>query len=217
METFQIPAAAAGYGSTEAGGLTHLRLWRRGELAQADGNHLGLGHRVGRVRPDAEWKLGENDEIFVRGKEPGVLFDGYWVNGGLNPDVDETGWFATGDLGRQVGDELEFVQRLSEAIRVRGEYVPIQYVEHQIAVACEDLDIALWKSEGGDASDERAVLYVAGDSLPVEEIKSAIAGLPRFMRPVEVVRIKAMPVDGGAGKVRKSQLSLANVIESYEL
>lgn len=217
METFKIPTAAAGYGSTEAGGLTHLHVWQGAERILDGREHLVLGHRAGLPRPDIDWKLGDDGEISVRGKEPGILSDGYWVDGDLRPLVDADGWFPTGDLGRRVGDELEFVQRLSESIRVRGEYVPIQYVEHKIAVACGNLDIALWKADGSDASDERAVLYVAGDSLPVGAIRAAVAGLPRFMRPVQAVRIEAMPVDGGAGKVRKSQLSSAAVIEACEL
>jgi carnitine-CoA ligase len=61
------------------------------------------------------------------------------------------------------------------------------------------------------------VLYVVGESLPVDEIRSAIAHLPWFMRPVEVVRVKALPLDGGAGKVRRSLLGSATVIESREL
>jgi crotonobetaine/carnitine-CoA ligase len=217
MERFAVPAAAAGYGSTEAGGLTHLRLWRRGEQPPNDDAHVGIGHRVGTARPDVEWTLDDEGEILVRGVDPGVIFDGYWIDGALRSAVEADGWFATGDNGGRIGDELVFQQRRNESIRVRGEYIPIQYVEQQIAVACSDIDVALWKVQDGDVSDERAVLYVVGESLPLDEIRSAIAHLPRFMRPVEVVRVNALPLDGGAGKVRRSLLGSATVIESLEL
>jgi crotonobetaine/carnitine-CoA ligase len=216
LDRFEIPFAAAGYGSTEAGGLTHVRRWNRGETIPPESRE-GMSHFVGTPRPDVDWMLTEDGEIRVRGREPGVLFDGYWRDGGLVDPLDPDGWFSTGDIGRRVGDELVFGQRRSESIRVRGEFVPIQYVEQQIAVACPDVHVALWKVEDGQAADERAVLYVSGDSLPADQIRSVIATLPPFMRPVEAVRIEAMPVDGGAGKVRRRLLKAATVIESCEL
>lgn len=215
MERFGIPEAAAGYGSTEAGGLTHAKMWHRGDDGP-DGRE-GTSHHVGLARDDIEWDLSDDDEILIRAREPGVIFDGYFRDREVVPATNADGWFATGDLGRRLGDELVFVQRSSESIRVRGEFVPIQYVEQQIAVALPDLDVALWKIEEGQAADERAVLYVSGDSLPADAIRSAIAQLPPFMRPVEAVRIDAMPFDGGAGKVRRRLLKTATVIESCEL
>jgi carnitine-CoA ligase len=217
LDCYRVPAAVSGYGSTEAAGLTHHHLWRRG---QSSVHHVpeGISHVGGIARPDIEWKLSSDGEIFIRGKQQGVLFNGYWRDGAIEPTVDDGGWFATGDRGRSVGEELVFVERVSESIRVRGEFIPVEYVERQIAIACPSVDVALWKAGEGQAADEVAILYVAGEHFPLDEIRAAIAVLPRFMRPVEAVRIGAMPVDDtGVGKLRRRLLDQAPVLESCKL
>lgn len=216
IEKFRIHAAVSGYGSTEVGGLTHLRKWNRGETERPAARE-GIGHIAGTARSDVEWRLSTDGEIAIRGIEPGVLFSGYWHDGKLDPSLDADGWFATGDIGRQDGQELIFLQRRSESIRVRGEYVPIDYVEQLIASAVPSMDIALWKREEGRPTNESPVLYVSGDRIRESDIKAAISKLPKFMRPVEVIRVATIPRDEGAGKVRRRLLKDAEVLESYLL
>ncbi|HKU20365.1 MAG TPA: AMP-binding protein [Terriglobales bacterium] len=52
--------------------------------------------RVGPAIPGIEMKLGENDEILVRGPN---LFQGYWKREQATAEVMREGWFRTGDQG----------------------------------------------------------------------------------------------------------------------
>ena len=52
--------------------------------------------RVGPAVPGIEMKLGENDEILVRGSN---VFPGYWNRPDATAEVIRDGWFHTGDQG----------------------------------------------------------------------------------------------------------------------
>jgi carnitine-CoA ligase len=216
IEQFRVPLAVSAYGSTEAGGLIHHRLWRKGDRVPEDVPE-GMGCLTGSARSDVDWMISDDGEILVRGAEPGVLFSGYWRAGRLDQAIGANGWYATGDVGRRAYRELVFMHRRSESIRVRGEYVPIEYVEQYLAREVHGVDIALWKRELASVADEMPVLYVASDVLPIEDLRRAITGLPRFMRPVEILRVTEIPRDEGAGKVRRRLLKDSEILEAIKL
>lgn len=60
-----------------------------------DPNHVEIG-RVGPAIPGMEIRLGENDEIVVRGPN---IFGGYWNRPEQTEDALRGGWFHTGDQG----------------------------------------------------------------------------------------------------------------------
>jgi long-chain acyl-CoA synthetase len=60
-----------------------------------DPNHVQMG-RVGPAIPGMEMKLGESDEILVRGPN---VFPGYWNRPEQTADALRDGWFHTGDQG----------------------------------------------------------------------------------------------------------------------
>ena len=228
LETFGVPLGFSAYGSTEAGGLCHIWAWRRGERpALAE----GMSRYGGRARHEVQWRVdaadpdagGDSDggseagEILVRADRPGVMFSGYRRADGLDRPFDDDGWFATGDLGR-VDDagNLVFIERASESIRVKGEFVPIGYVEQRFASVDGLHDVAVWRRDS-DLVDDEVVLYVTGESIPVEGIRAVSTGLPAFMRPAEAARIAAMPRDSGVGKVRRRLLGDAAVLERADL
>ncbi len=74
-----------GYGLTETTGICTLD----------DPAHIEPG-RVGPAVPGIEMKLGENDEILVRGPN---IFLGYWNRQGQTGQVLREGWLHTGDQG----------------------------------------------------------------------------------------------------------------------
>jgi long-chain acyl-CoA synthetase len=74
-----------GYGLTETTGICTLD----------DPRHVEPG-RVGPAVPGIEMKLGENDEIVVRGPN---IFPGYWRQPEQTAAVLRDGWFHTGDQG----------------------------------------------------------------------------------------------------------------------
>ena len=214
LETFGVPLGFSAYGSTEAGGLCHIWAWRRGErpdLAE------GMSRYGGRSRHEVEWRVGDDGEIAVRADRAGVLFEGYRRADRLVRPFDEDSWFATGDLGRvDEAGNLVFVERRSESIRVKGEFVPIGYVEQRFA-AVEGLhDMAVWR-RSSDLVDDEMVLYLTGDAIPTEAISAVSEELPAFMRPAAAVRVAEIPRDTGVGKVRRRLLTEALVLERAEL
>jgi len=212
LRRFGVPAAVSGYGSTEAGGVTHLRRWSAGDDIPADASRHG-----GPGRADIDWRVNEHGTIFVREREHAALFDGYVTPDGLDSARDADGWFDTGDLGRADGDDyLVFLERGAESIRVKGEFVPIPYVENHLAAVEGIADHAIWKRKGA-LVDEEVVLYAVADPLPVQQLRDRIAALPAFMRPVAVARVVALPRDAAAGKVQRRLLAERPVLDWVEL
>jgi crotonobetaine/carnitine-CoA ligase len=216
LARFGVPAAVSGYGSTEAAGISHLRRWPPGSALPADASRHG-----GAARSDVEWRLDSAGLVQVREREPSALFAGYLTPGGIDPALDGDGWFDTGDLGRAgVGADgepyLVFLERAAESIRVKGEFVPIPFVEDHLAAVPGLLDHALWKRAGALVDDD-VVLYAVADPLPLEALRARVAELPAFMRPVAVARVAALPRDAAAGKVQRRLLPATRVLEWVEL
>lgn len=208
LDEFEVPVGMSCYGSTEAGGLSHVWQWRRGEPCQVA---EGVGRLGGRSRADVDWRLSDEDEIWVRGREPGVLFSGYLHGDCLDPSLDDEGWFRTGDRGRlDEQGRLVFVERQSESIRVKGEYVPINHVEDAFREIGAFTDLALWRREGA-LNDDEVVLYVVADQVPLDDIRKVMDDLPAFMRPAMIAQVSQIPRDAGAGKVQRRRLSECEV------
>lgn len=207
MSRFGVGQAVSGYGSTEAAGVSHLHRWLIGDDIPLDASRHG-----GSPRADLEDRIDDAGEIFVRASRPGVLFAGYFADGELQAPLDDDGWFATGDLGRR--DEqggLVFLERAAESIRVKGEFIPIPYVEDQLGGIHELVDLALWKMPG-ELIDDEAVLYVVAAAVPVDAIRTVSASLPAFMRPSRVAQVRSIPRDAAAGKVQRRLLHGLEVI-----
>ena len=214
LEKFGVPLGFSAYGSTEAGGLCHIWAWRRGERpALAE----GMSRYGGRARHEVQWRVDSDGEIQVLADRPGVLFSGYRRADGLAQPFDADGWFATGDLGR-VDDagNLVFIERRSESIRVKGEFVPIGYVEQRFSSVDGIEDVAVWRRDS-DLVDDEIVLYMTGQSIPTDAILATSADLPSFMRPSEVARVGDIPRDSGVGKVRRRLLGGVSVLERADL
>jgi carnitine-CoA ligase len=212
LRRFAIPAAVSGYGSTEAGGVSHLRRWSAAEDIPADASRHG-----GPGRADIDWRVKPDGTILVREREHAALFGGYVTADGHHPARDADGWFDTGDIGRaDRPDYLVFIERRAESIRVKGEFVPIPFVENHLASLPGVTDHALWKRRG-ELVDEEVVLYVVADSLPLDDLKRRIAELPAFMRPAAVARVAAVPRDAAAGKVQRRLLIEQPVLGWTEL
>ena len=212
LDTFGIDRAVTAYGSTEAGGVSHLRRWRRGETIPPDASRHG-----GQQRADVQWRLGADDVIHVREREPGTLFSGYVTADGLASSRDAEGWFDTGDLGRIDADGgLVFLERRSESIRVKGEFVPIPFVENHLFGVDGVDDCAIWKRRG-ELVDEEVVAYVVAPPLAADALRDHLVDLPAFMRPVAVARVETLPRDAAAGKVQRRRLAETSVLEWIEL
>ena len=215
LEKFQVPMAYSGYGSTEAGGLTHIWPWHLGDRCE---HPEGMSRYGGRVRKEMEWDLTRDGEILIRSTEDHVLSSGYQTGDGRIDLISQDGWFHTGDLGRRdEAGRMIFIERRSESIRVKGEFVPITYVERVFSEIEAVGEIALWR-RAGELGDHEVVLYVVSESsLPRQEILGRSEALASFMRPSAVIRIDSMPRTEGAQKISRRDLSGRKVLESFEM
>lgn len=203
LEQFDVPLGLGGYGSTEAGGFCHSWKFRIGDsdLPPEGGLHL-----AGQPRHDVDWRLADDGEILVREKAPQALFSGYLRDGRVESALDADGWFHTGDRGRldRYGN-LIFIERLSEAIRVNAEYVPIDFVESRLSRVPSLKEFALWRLDSPTRGHE-PVVYTTSDSVDAAQVRQVIADLPRYMHPTKVLRIQTIPRDTGVGKVQRRLL-----------
>jgi acyl-CoA synthetase (AMP-forming)/AMP-acid ligase II len=208
METFSIPHAVSVYGSTEAAGITHMMDWNLGDEIPGDASRWG-----GFTRHDIESRIDDAGYIYVRGLEAGALFNGYFADGRLDPALDAEGWFATGDIGRldETSGALVFIERGAESIRVKGEFVPIPFIEEKLGTIAELDDFALWKTTG-ELVDDEVVLYAVAQDMPVESIQAVCRELPAFMRPTRLAEVRSIPRDAGAGKVQRRLLTEQDVV-----
>lgn len=214
LERFDIPIGITAYGSTEAGGLCHTWHIRQGDAVMAE---EGPTHYAGRARFDVDVKLSEEGEILVRERAEHSLFSGYLKDGELDRATDSDGWFHTGDRGRidHLGN-LIFIERASESIRVNGEYVPIDFVERTLEANAGLSEFAIW-SRPDSISGQRVMLWVADSDFDLEKTLVAINGLPRIMRPVEILKIAGLPRDTGVNKVQRRRLHDEAVLWRHEI
>ncbi|MDP9094191.1 MAG: AMP-binding protein [Actinomycetota bacterium] len=85
----------------------------------------------GRVIDEYEIRISNSEEILVRGREPGLIMNGYHAMLDATADaIDADGWVHTGDRGRLDPDGfLTFLGRSTDSIRRRGENISAHEVE----------------------------------------------------------------------------------------
>ncbi len=211
LSMFDVGVGVGGYGSTEAGGLCHAWHLRPGDPQMAVEGLMKYG---GRPRYDIDWSVSAEGEILVRQKQPNIIFSGYVRIGKVQPAADPDGWFHTGDRGRiDSWGNLVFIERLSESIRVKGEYVPVEFVEERLGKITALQDFALW-GKSSEIGDQEAVIYTTAKTVPVDEIRAATEDLPAFMRPTEAICVDALPRDSEVGKIQRRRLPDMVVLRS---
>ena len=88
---------------------------------------------VGTVMPDVEVKIGDENEILLRGK---TITKGYYKKAEATAAaIDEEGWFHTGDAGYLKGDQLYLTERIKDLFKTsNGKYVSPQALETKLAI-----------------------------------------------------------------------------------
>jgi long-chain acyl-CoA synthetase len=132
--------------------------------------------RVGPAIPRIEMRLGENDEIVVRGSN---VFPGYWNRPQQTADVLRDGWFHTGDQGEMdASGNWRIVGRIKNLIVLgSGHKIAPETVEEEIARHLPGTPQVVVVGNGrgylsaivtGSASDEQvqAALDVVNPQLP---------------------------------------------------
>ena len=88
---------------------------------------------VGTLMPDVEVKIGENNEILLRGK---TITTGYYRKPEATADaIDKDGWFHTGDAGHLKDGHLYLTERIKDLFKPsNGKYVSPQALETKLAI-----------------------------------------------------------------------------------
>jgi len=83
---------------------------------------------VGKIMPTLDVKIGDNDEIMVKG---GTVFQGYYKKPELTAEVMKDGYFCTGDAGRlDENGYLFLTDRIKDIIKTSsGKYIAPQKIE----------------------------------------------------------------------------------------
>lgn len=88
---------------------------------------------VGRPMPDLQVKIGENNEILLKGK---TITKGYYRNpNATNEAIDAEGWFHSGDAGYMKDGELFLTERIKDLFKTsNGKYIAPQIIESKLVV-----------------------------------------------------------------------------------
>ncbi len=83
---------------------------------------------VGKVMPDVQVKIGENNEILLKGK---TITKGYYKKAEATAEaIDKEGWFHTGDAGYFKEGELYLTDRIKDLFKTsNGKYIAPQALE----------------------------------------------------------------------------------------
>jgi len=88
---------------------------------------------VGAVMPGVEIKIGEENEILLKGK---AIFPGYYRNPEANAaSFTEDGWFKTGDAGYLKGNAIVLTDRIKDLFKTsNGKYIAPQEIETRLSL-----------------------------------------------------------------------------------
>lgn len=229
MQRFNVPVGGTGYGSTECFGYV---AWNRFYLPLAPKwDWLGdtllrfCGKPVEYVEikifdeDDQEVPVGEIGEIVVLGKEPHVIFDGYYNMPEKNKEAFRSGWFHTGDSGRMDEEgNLIFEGRTAESLNVKGEWIPVEQVETAIRTHPDVVDVALVgvSAEEGAAGKIYVQLHEGKSMEPADLLDYCQTKLARFMIPRYVEFVQEFPRTLGTEKIQKEVLKKRGIGDAWD-
>ena len=112
-----------GYGLTESTATVSCDRWNK---------NITLGS-VGRVLDGVEVKIGENNEILLKGE---TITKGYYRKAEVTANaIDAEGWFHTGDAGYLKDGELFLTDRIKDLFKTsNGKYIAPQLIETKLVV-----------------------------------------------------------------------------------
>jgi crotonobetaine/carnitine-CoA ligase len=166
---------------------------------------------------DLEVPPGATGELCLRAKVPWANMDGYHNLPGKTQEAWRNLWFHTGDAMRQ--DEqgrFHFIDRINDALRVRGENVSsfeveAEIVRHPAVLACAVVAVP---SEHTEDEIKAVVVLKEGKRIDLPELLEDLTGrLPYFMVPRYYDVVAELPVTPTA-KIKKAELRASGITDS---
>lgn len=119
LKSMGVPIAY-GYGLTESTATV--------SFFESVGYEIGT---VGAIMPDLQVKIGESNEILLKGK---TIFPGYFNNVEATAAAfTEDGWFKTGDAGYLKGNAIVLTERIKDLFKTsNGKYIAPQEIETRL-------------------------------------------------------------------------------------
>jgi crotonobetaine/carnitine-CoA ligase len=158
---------------------------------------------------DHEVPAGQVGEMIVR-SEPWALNQGYYKMPEKTAEAWRNGWFHTGDAFRRDADgNYEFVDRLKDAIRRRGENISSFEVENAVLEHPDVVDCSAIGVPAKYGEDEVMVIVVAKDRAafdPAALVAWLDSRMPRFMVPRYVDIVDELPRNETSLRVKKMEL-----------
>ncbi len=191
---------------------------------------------VGQALKDVEVKLGENDELLVKG--PTVML-GYWENEIKTKEVIDTeGWFHTGDKAKIENEHIYITGRLKEIIVLsNGEKVPPSDIElaissdplfEQVIVIGEakpfltaiiTIEKINWHKFATDLSvptDESSLELEKVKTIFIDRINKQLASFPGYAKIIRAhIVLKPWAIEDGL-ITPTLKLKRAKIFEKYE-
>ena len=172
---------------------------------------LNVPSSVGEVVPGVEVRIGENDELQIKGP---VVMLGYWNNHQATSEIlTDDGWLCTGDKARIDGRSVYITGRIKDIlIMSNGEKIPPVDMEQAITLE-PDIEQALIIGEG--KSYLSALLVLNGETWPhlaqlhgLDPLDPESLKNKKLMSAVQKIVAKALHDFPGYAKVRRVSLSL---------
>ncbi|MEZ5076820.1 MAG: ATP-dependent acyl-CoA ligase [Solirubrobacterales bacterium] len=157
---------------------------------------------------DEELPADEPGEIVVRSKAPDTIFQGYYKREDATAEAMKGGWFHTGDRGSRDADGyFDFIDRLKDSIRRRGENISSYEVERVVNSHPEVAESAAYGVPSDLGEDEVMVTVIPrGDGVDCEDlIAFCEQRMAKFMVP-RFVRVSAALPKTATQRVQKFEL-----------
>lgn len=140
---------------------------------------------VHRLLPYRELRISASGEVLVRGD---TLFLGYQTPNGLEPAVDEQGWFHTRDTGIWDGKSLSITGRLDNQFISGGENIQPESLE-RIALEHPHIEQAVVVPVTDLEFGQRPVMFIAGQIEIETFLTWMLTRIPKHAKPKAVYRL----------------------------
>jgi crotonobetaine/carnitine-CoA ligase len=165
---------------------------------------------------DAEVAVGEVGEIAIRGREPNLLFEGYFGDEERTAKAWRGGWFHTGDLARIDEDgEYFFADRKADYIRHKGRNISMVEVEEIVRAHPDVAEVAAFGITTPELESEAELMISVvprdGKHLdPAALARFVNDNAPYFFVPYYIDVLGELP-HNGQFKVEKTKLRARGV------